>query len=74
VPDPARERRRRRETLRGEVHEGAATAAGCRFAPRCPRAQPRCLAEAPALAPMHGGEHRAACFFPGPAVIPEEVA
>jgi oligopeptide/dipeptide ABC transporter ATP-binding protein len=74
VPDPARERLHRRMTLRGEVHAGASAASGCSFAPRCPRAQPRCIAEDPALARMPGGEHRAACFFPGPAVTPEEVA
>src|SRR5947209_14399112 len=28
---------------------------GCRFAPRCPLAEPRCLAEAPALRPLGDG-------------------
>jgi oligopeptide/dipeptide ABC transporter ATP-binding protein len=39
---------------------------GCRFHPRCPSAQVRCAAEAPALAALAGrdGEHRVACHFP----------
>ncbi|WP_396655754.1 ABC transporter ATP-binding protein [Microbacterium sp.] len=38
---------------------------GCRFAPRCPSAQPRCLEETPVLetAP-DSAEHEVACFFP----------
>jgi oligopeptide/dipeptide ABC transporter ATP-binding protein len=43
--------------------------AGCRFATRCPRALPRCAAEAPALAPADGGktapaDHTFACWNP----------
>ena len=38
---------------------------GCRFAPRCPSAQERCLAETPALEPDPAApEHSSACFFP----------
>jgi peptide/nickel transport system ATP-binding protein len=33
---------------------------GCRFAPRCPIAQPKCLAADP---PLLGDTHRAACHF-----------
>ena len=36
---------------------------GCSFAPRCGRAQPRCLAEVPELELLDGGQ-RAACFYP----------
>lgn len=42
---------------------------GCAFAPRCPRAQPKC-AEPPQLLPVrcaNGSEHPVRCFFPGPA-------
>jgi oligopeptide transport system ATP-binding protein len=39
---------------------------GCRFRPRCGRAQDRCQAE-PELASVDNG-HRAACWFPGPEV------
>jgi oligopeptide/dipeptide ABC transporter ATP-binding protein len=39
---------------------------GCRFHPRCPRAQARCAVEAPAL--IHrlpdASEHVTACHFP----------
>ncbi|HJS31025.1 MAG TPA: methionine ABC transporter ATP-binding protein, partial [Alphaproteobacteria bacterium] len=35
---------------------------GCPFAPRCPRAESRCRAEAPLLRELGGGRH-AACHF-----------
>jgi peptide/nickel transport system ATP-binding protein len=43
--------------------------AGCRFAPRCRSAQPRCLTEVPALTTDEStvddnGGHRYACFYP----------
>ena len=46
-----------------------ATMSGCRFAPRCPVAQPDCTAAEPALA---GSPHAAACFHPAatPAIEP----
>ncbi|MET7402069.1 ABC transporter ATP-binding protein [Dactylosporangium sp. NPDC005572] len=38
---------------------------GCSFAPRCPSAQERCLAETPILEPdPHEPGHTSACFFP----------
>mgnify|MGYP002623721006 CR=1 FL=1 len=37
---------------------------GCRFAPRCPLAQDRCLRETPELTAMAEPTHTAACFFP----------
>jgi peptide/nickel transport system ATP-binding protein len=37
--------------------------AGCAFAPRCPRAKPRCWNETPALG--EPAAHRAACHYPG---------
>jgi peptide/nickel transport system ATP-binding protein len=37
---------------------------GCRFAPRCRHAQPRCLEEDPQLTPVRGEEHQFACFYP----------
>jgi peptide/nickel transport system ATP-binding protein len=38
--------------------------AACRFAPRCPLAQPRCLEEDPTLACASDPAHEFACFFP----------
>jgi oligopeptide/dipeptide ABC transporter ATP-binding protein len=40
--------------------------AGCRFHPRCPKAQERCAIETPALVPRldDAPEHLAACHFP----------
>ena len=42
----------------------AAPANACPYAPRCASAGPRCLAEAPALAPVSGEARLAACWFP----------
>ncbi|MGH2918601.1 MAG: ABC transporter ATP-binding protein [Solirubrobacteraceae bacterium] len=60
VPDPVRERSRRRIVLRGEAQSAAAVQPGCRFAPRCPRAREYCAAHDPTL---EGDAHRVACFF-----------
>jgi peptide/nickel transport system ATP-binding protein len=38
--------------------------AACRFAPRCPLAQPRCLEEDPVLVQAADPAHEYACFFP----------
>jgi peptide/nickel transport system ATP-binding protein len=37
---------------------------GCRFAARCPYAQPRCVEEEPPLTSPDGGDHSFACWFP----------
>ncbi len=37
---------------------------GCRFAPRCPYAQPRCVEEEPPLTASADGRHRYACWYP----------
>jgi peptide/nickel transport system permease protein len=41
----------------------AASAAGCRFEPRCPKAQPDCRDEEPQLTELEG-RHRVRCLFP----------
>jgi peptide/nickel transport system ATP-binding protein len=37
---------------------------GCRFAPRCERAQARCLIDDPPLMPAARDRHSFACWFP----------
>jgi len=69
IPDPERERARRRIVLAGEQPSAAALPAGCVFADRCPLrptlpedVQDRCRTERPAPA-SHGGV-RVACHAP----------
>ncbi len=57
---------RRLATIPGMVPEPGARPAGCVFADRCPRVQPRCHDAFPAFAPIAPGHH-AACYFPVPA-------
>ncbi len=59
IPDPARERDRRRQILTGDVPSPDRTYAGCAFADRCPVAEPRCRLNEP---PLAGAPHPAACW------------
>lgn len=66
VPQPrAGGGRRRRAALRGGLGGAVATDRGCAFADRCPRAEPRCLAERPELRPPTAAAdgHVVACHF-----------
>ena len=54
-------RRARLATIEGTVPDLSAELPGCRFAPRCPFAEPRCRADAPALREVEPG-HEAACW------------
>jgi oligopeptide/dipeptide ABC transporter ATP-binding protein len=54
-------RKGRLASIPGAVPPPRQWLAGCRFATRCPFAEPRCATEAPPLAEM-GDRHRAACF------------
>ena len=64
VPDPRKERERRRVVLTGDVPSPANPPSGCPFHTRCPRAQDYCVPNVPPLEPQESEDHRAACFFP----------
>ena len=51
--------RKHTEVVRGELPSPLNPPPGCAFATRCPHADPRCAAEAPALRPLDG--HLVAC-------------
>jgi oligopeptide transport system ATP-binding protein len=50
--------------LPGEVPSPIEPPSGCHFHPRCARAQARCRAEAPQLAPLPGSAALVRCHFP----------
>ncbi|HEY5644187.1 MAG TPA: ABC transporter ATP-binding protein [Woeseiaceae bacterium] len=60
VPDPVAVMRR--APLRGEVPSPVDPPPGCVFHPRCPRVQPECRSQQPALRDVSGT--RVACHFP----------
>ncbi len=47
IPDPKKERERKRTILAGDVPSPLHPPPGCRFHPRCPQAQERCSKEVP---------------------------
>jgi peptide/nickel transport system ATP-binding protein len=64
VADPAQERAKEHEGVRGELPSAIAPPSGCRFRTRCPRAQELCAQEEPPLRSFTPEGHRAACHFP----------
>jgi oligopeptide transport system ATP-binding protein len=63
VPRPDAARGARLETIGGQPPNLVNLPPGCSFAPRCRKAQPRCLRERPLLETV-GPEQKAACFYP----------
>src|SRR5919201_1798821 len=64
VPDPHMTGTKKRIILEGDVPSPIDPPSGCRFHPRCPRAQfPYCKENDPPLYPFHEGQV-AACHFP----------
>jgi oligopeptide/dipeptide ABC transporter ATP-binding protein len=63
VPDPDASQHRERVILLGDVPSPIDPPSGCRFHPRCPKAQERCVNEEPPLEPK-AGDDLAACHFP----------
>jgi oligopeptide transport system ATP-binding protein len=63
IANPRLARSTTRIALEGDVPSPLNPPAGCRFHPRCPRAQDRCGKELPLLV-SQGVDHEAACFHP----------
>jgi peptide/nickel transport system ATP-binding protein len=64
VADPALERAKEHQGVRGELPSAVAPPSGCRFRTRCPRAADLCAEQEPPLRPFTTDGHLAACHFP----------
>ncbi len=66
LPDPEKERSRRRILLSGDVPSPSVERTGCPFRERCPEAMERCALAAPSLRAVAEG-HEVSCFLYGEA-------
>ena len=64
LPDPRKERERRRVLLKGDVPSPSNPPSGCTFHTRCPRAREYCVENTPSLETQEKNGHLASCFFP----------
>jgi peptide/nickel transport system ATP-binding protein len=64
IPKLANVSHTRLEAISGRPPDLVHPPAGCKFAPRCPFAQPRCLEEEPPLAERDTPGHEFRCFYP----------
>ncbi len=71
IADPKLARQKRRIILEGDVPSPIDPPSGCRFHPRCYKAQERCSVEEPLLRRLGNPGHVAACHFPLEASIIE---
>lgn len=62
IPDPVKERQRKRIVLKGDIPSPVNPPPGCRFHTRCPVAFERCKTEVPAFKD-YGGGHFTACHW-----------
>ena len=64
IPKLAQPSHTRLEAISGRPPDLVDPPKGCKFAPRCPYAQPRCLEEEPELTDADMPGHAFRCFYP----------